>query len=141
MSKDSLSVIYRTDSNVYAGDEVKKVHIRVPQSIIIATVSNAIMLFAFSICLLFMIGNVDLVTNTPSGVPLIEVYYLATKSKPAATFFTLMPVIILFVALFNIFASVSRLVWAFSRDKGFPFSKFFSRVSWNENCNELSAKC
>jgi choline transport protein len=88
------------------------------------------MLFAFVICLLFTIGNVDLVTNTPTGVPLIEVYYQATNSKPATTFFTLMPVIIFLFALFNVFASVSRLIWVFSKDKGLPFSKFFSTVSY-----------
>jgi choline transport protein len=88
------------------------------------------MLFAFVICLLFTIGNVDLVTNTPTGVPLIEVYYQATNSKPATTFFTLMPVIIFLFALFNVFASVSRLIWVFSKDKGLPFSKFFSIVSY-----------
>ena len=120
----------RRDSNARAGDEIKKVRTRTPQSIIIATISNAIMLFAFVICLLFTIGNVDLVTNTPTGVPLIEVYYQATNSKPATTFFTLMPVIIFLFALFNVFASVSRLIWVFSKDKGLPFSKFFSTVSY-----------
>ena len=102
---------------------------RAPQSIIIATISNAIMLFAFTICLLFTIGNVDQVTNTPTGVPLIEVFYQATNSKPATTFLTLMPVIIFLFAMFNVFASVSRLIWVFSKDKGLPFSNFFSAVS------------
>ena len=32
------------------------------------------------------------------------------------------------ISLLNIFASVSRLVWAFARDKGLPFSNFFSYV-------------
>ena len=98
-----------------------------PQSIIIATISNAIMLFAFAICLLFTVGKVDQVTN--AAIPLIEVYYQATNSKPAATFLTMLPIIIVLFALFNIFASVSRLVWAFARDKGLPFSTFFSTVS------------
>jgi choline transport protein len=96
---------------------------------IIATISNAIMLFAFVLTLLFTIGDVDRVTNTPTGVPLIEVYYQATGSKAATTFLTLMPIIIFLFALFNVFASVSRLIWAFSKDKGLPFSAFFSKVS------------
>lgn len=115
---------------MYAGDEVKKVRTRAPQSIIIATISNAIMLFAFVICLLFTIGNVELVTNTPTGIPLIEVYYQATNSKLASTILVLMPAIILEFSLFNCFASVSRLVWVFSKDKGLPFSRFFSAVSY-----------
>jgi hypothetical protein len=88
------------------------------------------MLFAFVITILFTIGNADAVTNTPTGIPLIEVYYQATKSKPATTFLVLMPAIVFIFTLFNTFASVSRLIWKFSVDKGLPFSKFFSRVSY-----------
>jgi choline transport protein len=106
------------------------VRIRAPQSIIIATISNCIMLFAFVICLLFTIGNVEQVTNTPIGLPLIEVYYQATNSMPATNFLVLMPALILLFTLFNVFASVSRLIWVFSRDKGLPFSNFFSTVSY-----------
>ena len=111
------------------GDEVKKVRSRVPQSIIIATISNCIMLFAFVVCLLFTIGDVDRVANTPTGLPLIEVYYQATKSKHATNFLVLMPALILLFTLFNDFASVSRLTWVFARDKGLPFSNVLSYVS------------
>ena len=88
------------------------------------------MLFAFVLCLLFTIGNVEQVTNTPTGLPLIEVYYQATNSMPATNFLVLMPALILLFTLFNVFASVSRLIWVFSRDKGLPFSNFFSTVSY-----------
>jgi len=90
------------------------------------------MLFAFVICLLFTIGNVEQVTNTPTGLPLIEVYYQATNSMPATNFLVLMPALILLFTLFNVFASVSRLIWVFSRDKGLPFSNFFSTVSYGK---------
>jgi len=118
-----------------------KVRTRVPQSIIISALSNSVMALGFSICLLFTIGDANAVTNTPSGVPLIEVYYLATNSKPVATLLTLMPVIDYLFALFNTFASVSRLIWAFAQDKGLPLSKFFSVVSKNKGCNEVRVDC
>jgi amino acid transporter len=101
----------------------------VPQSIIIATISNFFMLFAYVICLLFTIGDVERVSNTPTGLPLIEVYYQATKSKSATNVLTLMPALVLLFTLFNDFASVSRLTCVFARDKGLPFSDTFSYVS------------
>jgi len=107
-----------------------KVRSRAPRSVIIATISNAIMMFAFVICLLFTVGDVDQVINTPTGVPLIEVYYQATNSKGATTFLVLMPTIIIYLSIFNGYASTSRLIWVFSKDKGLPFSKFFSTVSY-----------
>lgn len=111
------------------GDEVKKVRTRVPTSIVFSTASNAIMQFAFAICLLFTIGNVEQVTTTKTGLPIIEIYYQATKSKPVTNFFVVVLILVIFVALFNIYASVSRLTWAFARDHGMPFSHIFSVVS------------
>jgi choline transport protein len=95
----------------------------------IACVSNSIMLFAFVICLLYTIGDIDLVSSTPTGLPLIEVFFQATKSKGATVVLVLMPAFMILLALFNAFASCSRLVWQFARDEGLPFSKTFAYVS------------
>lgn len=93
-----------------------------------AVVLNSIMQFAFMVAVMFCIGDVDKVTNTPTLLPIIEVYYQATKSKPATNILVVMIAFILFISLFNIFASVSRLTWAFARDNGLPFSETFSYV-------------
>ncbi len=111
------------------GAEVNRVRTRAPYSIIFPTVSNAILQFAFVICLLFTIGNVDTVTNTNTNLPMIEVCYLATKSVAATNIFIVAIFFIILIATFNTFASVSRLTWAFARDHGLPFSRTFSQVS------------
>jgi amino acid transporter len=95
---------------------------------IIAVTSNSIMQLAFMIAVMFCIGDVDQVINTPTLLPIIEVYYQATKSKAATNILVVMIALILFISLFNIFASVSRLTWAFARDNGLPFSKTFAYV-------------
>jgi amino acid transporter len=112
-----------------AGDEVKGPRTRVPHSMIIAVTLNSIMQFAFMVCLMFTIGDLDQVSNTKTGLPIIEVYYQATKSKHASNLLVFMMALILFISLFNIFASVSRLAWSFAKDKGLPFSNTFSYVS------------
>lgn len=89
------------------------------------------MQFGFGICLLYTIGNVNTVTNTPTGLPIIEVYYLATQSVATTNVLILAIASVIFVALFNVLASASRLTWAFARDRGLPFSSFFSKVSGN----------
>jgi len=78
---------------------------------------------------MYTVGNLDTVTNTNTGLPMIEVYYLATNSVAATNIFIVAIFLIIFVALFNGFASVSRLTWAFARDHGLPFSKTFAKVS------------
>lgn len=89
------------------------------------------MQWAFIICLLYSVGNVDAVTNTPTGLPIIEVYYQATNSVAVTNVFVVAIAIVIFVSLFNVFASTSRLTWAFARDHGLPFSHLFSKVSRN----------
>lgn len=95
---------------------------------IAAVTMNSVMQFAFMVTVMFCIGDVEQVANTPTLLPIIEVYYQATKSKHATNFLVVMMALILFLSLFNIFASVSRLTWAFARDKGLPFSNTFSYV-------------
>lgn len=107
-------------------DEVKKARIQVPHSMIVSTVLNAIMQFLYMITVLFTIGDVELVLADP--LPITQVYYQATGSKHATNFFVAMLAVIALVSFFNCFASVSRLIWAFSRDNGLPFSATFARV-------------
>jgi choline transport protein len=99
----------------------------VPQSIIIACFANSAMLIFFATVLLFYMGPLDDVVNTP--LPILWVIYGITGSKVAANVMISLIAVIIFLALFNIFASVSRLVWVFARDNGLPFSNFFSYVS------------
>lgn len=96
---------------------------------ILSVISNAAMQFTYVTCLLFTIGDVDRVSTTPTGLPIIEVYYQATGSKSATNLFVGVFALLFFISFFNILASVSRLTWAFSRDKGLPFSNFFGHVS------------
>jgi choline transport protein len=107
-------------------DEVNDARVRVPHSMIFSVVVNAIMQFSYMITVLFCIGDIDRVSS--SNLPIIEVYYQATGSKAATNVFLCMFMFSIFVSFFNIFASVSRLVWAFSRDNGLPFSAVFSKV-------------
>jgi choline transport protein len=86
------------------------------------------MLFIFATVLLFYIGSLtEEVVAAP--LPLIYVLYGATGSRTATNVLVSLTAVITFFALFNIFASVSRLVWVFARDNGLPFSSFFAYVN------------
>lgn len=85
------------------------------------------MLIIFIVILLFFMGPItDEVAS--SSLPLIYVIYNATGSRAATNALFALIIILMFLALFNAFASVSRLVWVFAQDKGLPFSNFFSYV-------------
>lgn len=86
----------------------------------------------FSIALMFVIKDKLSVVNTENGLPFLEIVYQATDSKAATTGVILL-VLICFVLTSNCALTTgSRLVFAFARDDGLPFSRIFSRISKNE---------
>lgn len=106
---------------------MKKVRTRVPRSIILTCVVNSVMLIIFATILLFYMGPLDEIISTP--LPILWVIYQITGSRIAANVLVSILATIIGFALFNIFASVSRLIWVFARDNGLPFSGFFAYVS------------
>lgn len=99
---------------------------------IISISVDAMLMFVFMICLMYTLGDLGKVANTPTGLPIIEVYYQATQSKHATNILVFMMAFVVYLSFFNMFASVSRLIWSFATDRGLPFSRFFSKVCIRE---------
>ncbi|KAI8931379.1 hypothetical protein NX059_011712 [Plenodomus lindquistii] len=114
------------DGVLHMIDETKEPRKRVPKAMVIATSLNAVMMFAFCICLMFTVGDEEAVAN--SILPMTEVFYSATKSKTASTALTMLMSFLGLIADFNVTASVARLVWRFASDKGLPFHKHFTYI-------------
>ncbi|PLN76946.1 GABA permease [Aspergillus taichungensis] len=116
------------DGVIHMSEEIKNAKIVVPRSMIWGTFVNAIMTFGYVITILYCMGDYKEALMSPTGYPIIQIAYQATRSK--ATTYILMALGMLpgWIALFNSLASVTRLTWAFARDNGLPFSDFFARV-------------
>jgi choline transport protein len=89
---------------------------------------NGAMALGFMICVLYCLGDPETALATPTGYPIIQVIFGATKSKTVTNVFMAFIIFNGMVAMFSSLASVSRLTWAFARDNGLPFSDFFSKV-------------
>jgi choline transport protein len=114
-----------------SGAEVKDAPRRVPQAMVSSVVINGVMAWAFVVTVLYCIGDL---TAAMSGIyvyPIIEILYSATGSKGGTTAMMSLLVFLGIIAMFSTLASVSRLTWAFARDKGLPFSTFFAKVGQN----------
>jgi choline transport protein len=109
-------------------EEVRNPAKVVPRIIVQSVLINGIMAFGFMLVLLFFIGDVDAALNTPTEFPSIQIFYEATKSTKAATAMQCGITVIGLMSSIGVVASVSRLTWAFARDGGLPFSKFFAHV-------------
>lgn len=85
--------------------------------------------FGMLIEMLFCVGNVDDALNTTTGYPYIEIFYQATKSIPGALAMVSINLIITVCAVIGMLAATSRQFWSFSRDRGVPGWRWWSRVS------------
>ncbi|KAL4739974.1 amino acid/polyamine transporter I [Aspergillus similis] len=120
------------DGIIHMSEEVHNARLTIPRSMVWGTLLNGIMAFGYAIAILYFMGPSPeayasaLMTST--GYPIIEIAYQATGSKAAT--FMLMATGMLpgWIAFFNGLASVTRLMWAFARDNGLPFSDFFVKV-------------
>ena len=113
-----------------AGDEVKDPSRKVPLSMVLSVIINGVFQLGFVILLLFTLGDPSTTLETPTGYPIIQILYGATKSHAGTTVLMVMLFWNGLVAMFSSLASVSRLTWAFARDRGLPFSDFFGYVSF-----------
>ena len=101
----------------------------VPQSMVIAFFISGALAFGASVAILFSVGDLKTILNTPTKYPIIQVFYIATQSKGATT---AVIVALMFTSVFSTFgllASASRITWALARDRGFPSSSYFEHVS------------
>jgi choline transport protein len=78
--------------------------------------------------MLFCIGPLDLALE--SDAPYL-VLFKNTGSDALTTFLLTVLLILVFLGNITALATTSRELWAFSRDKGFPFSKWISKVSFS----------
>ena len=123
-----LTSVAAFDGILHMSEEVKNAAVAVPQTMVQGIIINGILAFGFLIALLFTMGNVENALESPTGYPIIEIFYQATHSVTATNGLMSLILITAFVALFGALASVTRLTWAFARDRGLPFSDFFAYV-------------
>ena len=111
------------------GEEVQNSAVLVPRAMIWSMVLSGALCFGFSVAVLFSIGDITQALQSPTGFPIIEIFYNTTQSYRATNAMTAALIMSMIFSALGLVASASRFAWAFARDDGLPFSKFFSHVS------------
>lgn len=123
------------DAAAHMSEELKDASRVLPSAMMWGFFFNALLGFLMLVTLCFCLGpdwqdNVLGLTNpTQTGIPIIQVLYNSTHSIAATTFMTTILILLSMVGTITCIASSSRQVWAFARDKGFPFSSYIEYVS------------
>ena len=109
-------------------EEVRNPKRVVPTILVQTILINGGLAMGFVLVLLFCIDDVQEALHSPTGFPVMVIFYKATKSKAVATLMQASITFIGMASIIGVVASVSRLTWAFARDGGLPFPKFFAHV-------------
>lgn len=114
-------------------EEIKDASATLPEAIMWSVVLNASMGFIMAVTLIFTLGDVTSVLETPTGYPFIQIFYNATQSLAATNVMTAIIIICLTSCCISEVATASRQIWSFARDQGLPFSTYLSQVTpgWN----------
>lgn len=113
-------------------EEVRNADVTVPWSMVLTTAVNGAFGFAIVLALLFVTTDIETVLASPTGAlgyPYMQIFYDSVGSKGGATGMTVIILIMTICGTIAALATASRLIWAFARDQGLPFSRHIVKVS------------
>ncbi|KAH6668007.1 amino acid transporter-like protein [Halenospora varia] len=111
-----------SDSAVHISEEVEDASINVPRAMWWSFVLNVIM----GIAMLFCIGDLDTAINADAPYLIL---FENTDSKGLTFFLLALLLVLVFAGNITALATTSRELFAFARDKGFPFSTWISKMN------------
>lgn len=114
------------DGATHIAEELPNPDRTVPRAIVMIMVIGTATSIPWSIAMIFSTN--DLHQVAASSLPIFEVFLQAINSKAAATFFTVWICLIYYGALVSCFVTSGRLIRAFARDGGLPYSHIFAKI-------------
>ena len=127
----NVYAMFGCDSAVHMAEEIKNADVVVPWSMLITTVLNGALGFAIVVAVLFVTTDITAALESPTGVlgyPFMQIFYDATGSKAGASVLIAILIVMDVASTIAFLATVSRLVWAFARDRGLPGWRSVSKV-------------
>lgn len=127
------------DAGAHMSEELKDASVVLPKAMMWAVFFNGIFGIIMMITFVFCGGALDSVLESPTGVPVLQAVYNATGSVAGTIVMGTILVILVFFAAVSVTAASSRQIWAFSRDRGLPFSSWIEHVrpGWDIPVNAL----
>ncbi|KAK5088586.1 hypothetical protein LTR05_002806 [Lithohypha guttulata] len=115
-----------TDSATHISEELPNPGRNVPRAMWGTIVIGIATTLPFTVALLF--STHDLETVSLSYLPIMEVYSQALNNKAGAFVLTFWILFVYFGATIGLVVTSGRLLWAFARDNGLPFSHVFAKT-------------
>ncbi|CAN9092261.1 unnamed protein product [Alternaria alternata] len=116
------------DAVAHMIEEIPNAAVEGPKIMIYCVCIGTVTGFIFLMVLLFVSGgDAESIISAAPG-PLLQILYNATSSRAGAACLLMFPLVCILFAETAIMTTSSRMTYAFARDGGLPFSKFFAKV-------------
>ncbi|KUI62400.1 hypothetical protein VP1G_09529 [Cytospora mali] len=125
---NQVSIIWSmlgSDTIVHISEEVRDASLTVPRAMWWSYVLNSAMAFVMVITMLYTIGPLGSILD--ADLPYLNLFS-NTGSTGTALFLAIALIVLIFSGNITALATTSREVWAFARDRGFPFSAWISHM-------------
>ncbi|KAM3075567.1 hypothetical protein ACMFMG_007706 [Clarireedia jacksonii] len=126
-----LSAVYPLlgyDAACHLAEELPRPARNVPIAMVCSVVINGLMGLGYCIILLYSLGNLDDLLASRTGFPYMQLCLNVTGNAAGATILILIVCLIAVAANAAGCTSTSRTYWAFARDSGTPYSRYFAHV-------------
>ncbi|CAE6428637.1 unnamed protein product [Rhizoctonia solani] len=116
------------DVPTHLAEEVPQPERMIPLSILATVGIGLVSSLGYSIAVFFSISDLEGITGTVTGVPILELYHQATRSVAGATVLQVLIVLTGLGCLTACHTWQARLAWSFARDRGMPGSRYWAVV-------------
>jgi choline transport protein len=129
MYADSLQAARLSTNILQMSEEIQNAAIVVPRSIMTGIMINGFLGFGMVLTLLSRAGDIDAALAENPAYPFLAIFKHAVNSTSGAAAMASLVFCLAMSATVGLLASASRVFWAFSRDKGLPGWRIWSRIS------------
>ncbi|ORX96239.1 putative GABA permease [Clohesyomyces aquaticus] len=116
------------DAATHMAEEIENATVVIPRAMILTVFINGFTGFAMLIALIFCMGPLEDILTTTFPYPFILILQNITQSIRGTTVLAAIILIMGISASIGLIATASRMLWAFSREDGVPFSRFIKRI-------------
>lgn len=110
-------------------EEMTNATVAVPWSLMLTVLINGTLGFSMLIALYFCLGDIETSLKSPTGVPFLSIFYQATESTAGTAAAGSVIQAMCCCTTVGMLASASRQFWSFSRDRGIPGWRVWSKVN------------
>ncbi|KAH8896385.1 hypothetical protein GQ53DRAFT_639954, partial [Thozetella sp. PMI_491] len=123
----------RADFAVHMSEEIQSAALVLPRVLLATIFINGILAFGMVLALMFCLTDLEAALEAAETIfyPFLRTFQSAVVSTTGACIMAGIVLVMAVASSVSVYASASRMLWSFSRDRGLPFDKYLVKLTNN----------